>query len=254
MVEISENFVEFAFDSQIFAVAFSFDQFSESGFLGQGSSFSVDDFCGKSGVFRSDGALFRSKSVPAAWLGRFHPVSNFEEVSEIVSNQAALLFSPWQVGDTSDFVDSDLDWSGMKQGEVVLWVSQWNSPWVVSTFLTAGDFEDQVEIGWALATLGESWDFFGLEVIFGELSQGVDRVEDVSTFVVNTDIVVNGMISVLFWFSWEESELGFKGTEGFFAAQFSLLIWEDEVSEEQDVSYGKGWGEVVDVLSEQENS
>lgn len=94
LVEIGENLVEFAFDSQVFAVAFSFDQFSESGFLGQASSFSVDDFCGKSGIFRSDGALFRGKSVPAAGLGRFHPVSNFEEVSEIVSNQAALLFGP----------------------------------------------------------------------------------------------------------------------------------------------------------------
>ena len=142
----------------------------------------------------------------------------------------------------------------MEECEVVLGVSQRDSPWVVSAFFRSGDFEDQIEIRWAFATLWVSWDLFGLEISFWEFSQAGDAVKDISIFIIDTDVVINGVIASLLGPSWEESKLSFKGTEGLFAAELSLLIGEDEVPQEQNISNGQSRWIVFDILGEQEDS
>ncbi len=61
------------------------------------------------------------------------------------------------------------------------------------------------------------------------------------------------MVTGLFRFSWEESELGIEGGEGFFAAEFSFFVGEGEIFEEKNVSDGQSGWEVFDVFGEQKD-
>ena len=62
------------------------------------------------------------------------------------------------------------------------------------------------------------------------------------------------MIAGFFRFSREESELGVKGSEGFFATELTFLIGEGEIFEEEDVADGQSGWVVFDVLGKEENS
>lgn len=76
----------------------------------------------------------------------FHPIGNFKEVCEVISDQVALLFSPLGLSDTSYFVDTVSDRSCVKELEVVLGISQADSPRVLCVFFTTGNLEDKIEI------------------------------------------------------------------------------------------------------------
>ena len=142
----------------------------------------------------------------------------------------------------------------MKQSEVILVVSQRDSPGVVSDFLASSDFKDKIKVRRVFTSFWVSWYLFFGKISFGEFSQVGDRVEDVSIFVINTDVIIDGVVTGFLWSAWEESELSFKGTERFFAAEFSLFIGEGEISEQKNITDCQGSGVVFDVFREQENS
>ena len=62
------------------------------------------------------------------------------------------------------------------------------------------------------------------------------------------------MITGLFGFSREKSELGVEGGVGFFAAEFTLFIGEGEIFEEKNVADGQSGWEVFDVFGKEEDS
>ena len=62
------------------------------------------------------------------------------------------------------------------------------------------------------------------------------------------------MVAGFFRFSGEESELGVEGGKGFFAAELTFFIGEDEIHEEEDVADGQSGWVVFDVFGEEEDS
>jgi len=44
------------------------------------------------------------------------------------------------------------------------------------------------------------------------------------------------VISILLWFTGEESEFGLKSSEGFFATEFVTFFFKDEVSQVQNIA------------------
>ena len=142
----------------------------------------------------------------------------------------------------------------MKEWENVLCISHSDSPRVISALLAVSDFKNEIEVGRSVfAILLEEGNFLFLEVTFWELSKIYDRVQDSSVFVVDTDVVIDGMISSFFWFSWEESALGLEWVEWLFAAELSVLIFKYVVSDKDDISDGEISGVVFDVFCEQED-
>lgn len=166
-----------------------------------------------------------------------------------------MLFIPWGISNTSYFINSGSDWSWMKKLEGVLAVSQRNFPWIVTAFLAACNAEDKIEIWWGVfSTFWITGYFLRFEKSFGELSKIKNTVQKISIFIINTNVIINGVIRIFLRFSGEESELSLKSSEGLFAAKFVAIFFKDEISQVQNISDRQIAWEVFDVFAEKENS
>ena len=148
-----------------------------------------------------------------------------------------MFFIPWWISDTSDFINSVSNWSWVKKLEVVYAVSQWDFPWIITAFFTTCDFKNKIKIGWGIfSTFWETRDFLRFKECFRELSKTKNTVQNVSIFIINTDIIIDWVISIFLRFSGKESEFGLKSSKRLFATKFITILLKDEVFQVQNIA------------------
>ncbi len=144
--------------------------------------------------------------------------------------------------------------SVVQQVKVVLRVSQGNLPWICSALLASSHLQDQIKIWWVLASLWVGRNLFGLEIVLGEFSEIDNAIEDDTVFIVNADVIVNGVVADFFRFS--EKNRNSLSREAKVFLQLSLLssLEKEKFFEEEEVADGQSGWVVFNVFGKEEDS
>jgi hypothetical protein len=91
-------------------------------------------------------------------------------------------------------------------------------------------------------------------VSFRELSEIGNGVENESILIINTNVIIDGMVASLLRLSGKEPELSIQGSKGLLAADLALLDSKGKIFQEENIADGEGGRVVFNVLGKQEDS
>jgi hypothetical protein len=91
-------------------------------------------------------------------------------------------------------------------------------------------------------------------VSFRELSEIGNGVENESILIINTNVIIDGMVAGLFRLAGKEPELSIQGSKGLFAAELAFFDSKGKIFQEENIADGEGGRVVFNVLGKQEDS
>lgn len=187
--------------------------------------------------------------LPLLAIKRFHPIWNLQKACVIVTNQVTLFGSPREFCNTSNLVNSVWNLITVVYLEIIYGVSHLHFEWIRIVFRTVVHFQNQVKVGRHFAIFRVNWNRVFAEVTFRGISEFSNLIQNLSLWVIKTNLVINRRVGVKIWFSWEKSEKSAHNFEMLFGLEAIVPHLKTKFVQNQYISNSNSSWEILSIFS-----